>query len=224
MIDFLPQMLYGTWITIALALCSSIFALVLSLILVWFASSEIRLISFLARLYADVIRSVPELLIIFLIYYGSASMLTAFYGEYVEIGPFFSGVIALGLVFGAYAAEVIRGAINDIPRGQTEAGLAIGLNQVKTFMLIILPQVSRRALPGLGNLWLILVKETSLVSAIGLEELMRKSSIAAGVHHDPLTYYLVGAALYLLITTVSSTGLTVLEHRVNEHNFKGKRV
>jgi polar amino acid transport system permease protein len=131
------------------------------------------------------VRGVPELLWVLLIYFGTVTMMNSL-GEALgmpglELSAFAAGVIALGLCFGAYATEVFRGAILAIPKGHREAGLALGLSKARILSRIILPQMWRIALPGLGNLFMILMKDTALVSVIGLEEIMRHAQIGVTV-------------------------------------------
>lgn len=168
-----------------------------------------------AGAFTTVIRGVPELLVILILYFGGTVALTALFGRYVEVDAFVAGVFALTIVFGAYAAEVFRSAIQSVPPGQIEAAHALGLSKVETWHLVILPQMWRYALPGLGNLWLTLLKDTALISVVGLEDLMRKASVAAGATHDSLTFYLAAAGLYLSFTSASLVGLTLLERHAN---------
>jgi polar amino acid transport system permease protein len=137
---------------------------------------------------------------------------------YVDVSPFVAGFIALGLAFGAYATEVFRGAFLAIPPGQAEAARAAGMSRWLTLRRITLPQVwrfGRFALPGLGNLFLVLLKDTSLISVIGLDELMRKASIATSFTKEPFTFYLAAAVIYLMMTIVSMIGIHFLERRAN---------
>ena len=154
------------------------------------------------------VRGLPELLVVLIIYFGSSALLTTAAGwvghdGFVELGPYAAGVIALSLTFGAYATEIFRGAILAIPKGQIEAARAYGMGRTLTFRRIVLPQVWRIALPGLGNLFLVLLKDTSLISVIGLDELMRASTIAVGFTREPFTFYLLAAVLYLVMTIVT---------------------
>ncbi|MCO5148583.1 MULTISPECIES: ABC transporter permease [unclassified Shinella] len=169
----------------------------------------------LADVYTTIIRGVPELLIILILYFGGTVAMTAVFGRYVEVDAFAAGVFALTIVFGAYATEVFRAAIRAVPTGQIEAAHALGLSKMHTWRLVIFPQMWRYALPGIGNLWLTLLKDTALISVVGLEDLMRKTGVAAGATHDPLTFYTVAAGLYLSFTSVSLAGLTLLERRAN---------
>ena len=213
---FAGQLLAGAGVTILLAIASLAVGLVLGLAGATAKLSRYWFPRALAESYTTVIRGLPELLVVLVIYFGTSNLLTSIghwlgYDSYIEIGPFAAGVVALGLTFGAYATEVFRGAILAIPKGQTEAAHAFGMDRFLTFRRILLPQLWRVALPGLGNLFLVLLKDTSLVSVVGLEELMRKSSIAVGFTREPFTFYLAAAFLYLGMTVITMTGLHFAE-------------
>lgn len=215
--DYTLQLLIGAGITLLLGFCSAVFALTMATVFLLIAQLKSRVVNGFILAYSTVIRGIPEILVIFLTFFGAAVILTWINGSYAELSPFFAGVLALGLVFTAYAYEVLRGAFEAIPKGQFEASQSLGMSRAQGFFYIIFPQLMQRALPGLSNLWLILLKETSLVSVIGLEELMRKSSLAAGVKHDPLFYYCYGALFYLAITAFSEIALKGVTNSVNRH-------
>jgi polar amino acid transport system permease protein len=213
---FAAQLLVGAGVSIALALAALAVGLVLGLGGAAAKLSPRRWLRALAETYTTVVRGLPELLVVLIIYFGSSGLLTAVAGwfghdRFVELGPFAAGVVALGLTFGAYATEVFRGAILAVPPGQVEAARAFGMDRVLTFRRIVLPQVWRIALPGLGNLFLVLVKDTSLVSVVGLEELMRKAAIAVGFTRQPFTFYLAAAFLYLAMTVMATALLRQAE-------------
>ena len=210
------QLGVGAWMTVRVALASLALGLALGMIGALVKLSGFRRARALAEAYTTVIRGVPELLILLLFFFGGTVLLSRLWGlfgpdAYVEVDAFSAGVVALSLVFGAYATEVFRGAILAVPKGQIEAAKAVGMSRVLLFRRIMLPQVWRFALPGLGNLWLVLLKDTSLVSVIGLDELMRKAYIAAGATREPFTFYLAAALVYLGFTVVSVTGLQYFE-------------
>jgi polar amino acid transport system permease protein len=175
---FGPALLAGTLMTIPLALCALALGLVLGLLGALAKTSPNKFLQWLGGTYSTIVRGVPELLWVLLIYFGTVNLMrelgTLLGNPELELNAFAAGVIALGLCFGAYATEVFRGAILAIPRGHREAGQALGLSKVRIFWRIILPQMWRIALPGLGNLFMILMKDTALVSVIGLEEIMRR--------------------------------------------------
>ena len=202
------ELLLGAGVTLALAAVSLVFGLALGLALAIAKLSHSPGLRRLAEGCTTALRGIPELLIIFLVYFGSGFLmhrLGRLFGAdvHLEIGAFWAGATALSLVFGAFASEVFRGAFLAVPQGQTEAAQALGMSRGLTFRRIVLPQVWRYALPGLGNLWLVLVKDTSLVSVIALDELLRKTQIAVGVEKQPFTLYFAAALIYCAITAVS---------------------
>ena len=216
---FGPALLAGTQMTIQLALASLVLGLVLGLLGALAKTSPLKSLQWLGGTYSTLVRGVPELLWVLLIYYGTVSLMRSLADllgmESLELSAFAAGTIALGLCFGAYATEVFRGAILAIPKGHREAGLALGLSTPRIFWRLILPQMWRIALPGLGNLFMILMKDTALVSVIGLEELMRRSQIAVTASKEPFTFYMVAAMIYLGLTVVAMIGLHFLERRAS---------
>ena len=150
----------------------------------------------------------PELLLILLVYYGVPTLIQdiaegAGYEIIVDLNPFVAGVVTIGFIYGAFATEVFRGAFLAVPRGQIEAARAIGMSRALTFRRIVLPQMWRFALPGLGNVWMVLIKATALISVIQLPELMRNAQIAMGATKLPFTFFFVASLFYLGITIVS---------------------
>jgi len=207
------QILIGAGLTLAVAALSMIFGLVIGGLGAAAKLSQRRALRGLADAYTTLVRGVPELLILLLLYFGGTVLLTWIASEYVEVNGFGAGLFALSILCGAYATEVLRAAIQAVPKGQIEAARALGLRQTAMIRKVLLPQVWRLALPGLGNVWLVVMKDTSLISVVGLEELMRKSNIAAGATHRPFTFYAVAALIYLLFTTVSVIAIALLERR-----------
>jgi polar amino acid transport system permease protein len=174
-----------------------------------------------ALIYTTVIRGLPELLTLFMIYHGVGLLINQGLkwlspnNAYFELSPFLAGVIALALVFSGYAAEVLRGAWQSIDKGQKEAGLSLSLSRLQIFWFIERPQIMRLALPGLGNLWINLVKDTALVSVIALDDLMRMTNIAVGVTKQPFLFYLIVCGLYWMICILFERVLAYLEQRAN---------
>ncbi|WPP46240.1 ABC transporter permease [Pseudomonas sp. AN-1] len=214
---FGPALLAGTWITIKLALASLAVGLVLGLAGALAKTSKYGALQWLGSSYSTLVRGVPELLWVLLIYFGSVNLMRALADALgmhsLELSPFAAGVLALGLCFGAYATEVFRGAILAIPKGQCEAGQALGIGTFAILWRLILPQMWRIALPGLGNLFMILMKDTALISVIGLEEIMRHSQIAVTASKQPFTFYLIAACIYLSLTIVAMSSLALMEKR-----------
>ena len=222
---FADEFFLATWLVIQLALASAAIGLVLGLLGSWGKFSSSRLANRLAGFYTTCIRGTPELLVIWITYFGisllAQNIAGWLFGEeiYIEINAFFSGAIALGLVFGAFSTEVFRGAFLAVPRGQVEAALACGMSRRQTLLHIQAPQVIRYALPGLGNLWLVMLKDTALVSVVALDEIMRTARIGAELYNKPFNFYLVAALIYLVLTTFS---LLVLG-RVERWSARGVR-
>lgn len=210
---FGPQLLVGAGLSLKLWFASLLLGTCLGLAVAVSRLSERRLLRVLAGLYANIIRGIPELLVVFLLYYCSSATLSWLRGEYVELSAFGAGTVALALVFGAYCSEIFRGAILAVPPGQTEAAQALGHGKLGTFALVVLPQAWRHALPSFGSQCIILVKQTSLVSVIGLEELMRKGRIAVNATNEPFTFYMSVGAIYLAITVMLTVLLRLAEHR-----------
>ncbi|GFM52570.1 ABC transporter permease [Pseudomonas cichorii] len=203
--------------TVQLALSALCLGLILGLLGALAKTSPYKPLQWLGGTYSTLVRGIPELLWVLLIYFGTVNGMRAL-GEMLgipglELNAFAAGVIALGLCFGAYATEVFRGAILAIPKGHREAGLALGMSRSRILFKLILPQMWRIALPGLGNLFMILMKDTALVSVIGLEEIMRHSQIAVSVTKEAFVFYLVAAFMYLGLTILAMIGMHFLEKR-----------
>ncbi len=210
------EYLRATVLVIELSVASAAFAVVLGLLAAWGKLSGSRAAARIAGAYTTVIRGIPELLVIYIVFFGSSiglQKLFALFGYdgYVEINAFVTGVFALGLVAGSFATEVFRGAILAVPRGQIEAAKACGMRPSLVFRRNRFPQMLRFAIPGLGTLWLILMKDTALISVIALDELIRTSRIASEAERLPFTFYFVAAMIYLALTTVSTGGLQRIE-------------
>jgi len=174
----------------------------------------------LGNAYLVLVRGIPELLVIYLFYFGGATLASAvghWFGKtgYIDMPPFWVGALAVGLLSGSYQAEVYRGAFMAIPRGQLEAALAIGMSPFMRFRRVLLPQVLGHSLPGLGNVWQMTLKDSSLISVIGLVELMRASLMAAGSTRQYFTFYIIGGIGYLLLTGLSGRVFGLAEARVS---------
>ena len=210
------ELFYATLMTIAVSITAMIIGFSFAAIFTPLKLSKNKLLNFIANSYTTVIRGVPELLVIYLFFFGGtgAVMYVASifgYNEYIEINAFITGAFAIGIISGAYSTEVFRGAIQSIDKGQFEAAKTLGLSKVGQFFKIILPQTLRLAIPNLSNVWQITLKDTSLISVTGLVEIMRQSYIAAGSTRDPLFFYSFAAVLYLLLTFLSMKIINKLE-------------
>ena len=212
-------LLIGSWMTVKLAIAGLLIGLALGLIGAAAALSSFAPLRWLANTWNTLMRGLPEMLLVLILYYGTGEVLSRITGEYVTLSAFAAGATALGIAFGAYAAEVFRSALLEIPKGQREAALALGLSRRDTFTRITLPQVWRLALPGLGNLFIVLLKDTALVSIIGLDELMRQAENAANFTKLPFSFYLAASGIYLLLTFVA----VQIIQRMERHAHRGQR-
>ena len=198
----------GVQVTVTVALCSMALALVCGLIGAWGKLSANRVFNTGANTYTTVIRGVPELILILIVYYGTPTLIQDTLELYgidiiIDINPFLAGFMTLGVIYGAFATEVFRGAYHAVPKGQIEAAKAIGMSRMLLARRILLPQMWRFALPGLGNVWMVLIKATALISVIQLPELLRNSDIAARAVRMPFTFYFSASLYYLAIVSVS---------------------
>lgn len=207
----------GAGLTVAVALVSLVIAMVLGLVTALAKLSGIRPAVIAASVYTTIIRGVPDLVLMLLIFFGGQVLVNDLaplvgYEDYIDINPFIAGSITIGFIFGAYMGETFRGAILAVPVGLLEAGAAYGMSRRQVLFRILIPQMMRHALPGFGNNWLVLMKTTALVSVIGLEDMVRKASLAAGATRDPFPFYLAVAVLFLAFTTVSVLALRWAEN------------
>jgi histidine transport system permease protein len=214
---FGPILWSGTLMTVKLALLSLVVALALGLAGAAAKLSSNRLLSRIGTFYTTLVRAVPDLVLMLLLYYGMQIFLNeitdSLGAAQIEIDPFVAGVITLGFIYGAYFTETFRGAFLAVPRGQLEAGLAYGMSGARVFVRILFPQMMRFALPGIGNNWQVLVKATALVSIIGLGDVVRAAQDAGKSTLDFFFFTLVAGAIYLAITTVSNGVLAYLEKK-----------
>jgi arginine/ornithine transport system permease protein len=213
-----PSIWDGTLLTINVSLVSLAIAVLLGILGALAKLSGIGILRVLAQIYTTVIRGVPDLVLMLLVFFGGQMLVNqlatmAGYEEYIDINPYIAGVSTIGFIFGAYMTETFRGAILAVPHGQLEAGQAYGMSRSLVFFRILLPQMIRHAIPGFGNNWLVLTKATALVSIIGLDDMVRKASLAAGATRMPFTFYAAIALIYLMITTVSVYLLGWLEKK-----------
>ena len=214
---YLPFILDGFLLTLEVALLSLLIAMLLGLAGALAKLSTWRAARLLAGVYTTLIRGVPDLVLMTLIFFGGQMMINQIGDrlgwDYVDVDPFVSGVLTIGFIFGAYMTETFRGAILAVPRGEIEAGHAFGMSPIKVFVRITLPASVRHALPGFGNNWLVLAKTTALVSVIGLQDMVYNAGQAGGATREPFTFYFVVALLFLAITSVSEVGLRWLDRR-----------
>ncbi|MAA66646.1 MAG: ABC transporter [Alteromonadaceae bacterium] len=225
-----PSLMKGALVTVELALLSLLLAVVLGLLGASSKLSGNRLLVGGATIYTTLIRGVPDLVMMLLFYYGGqvvVNMLSDYiYYEYdidffFQFDPFIAGVLTIGLIFGAYMSETFRGAFMAVDSGQIEAGKAYGFSRWHTFRRIMLPQMLRHALPGIGNNWQVLLKTTALVSIIGLTDMVRVAEQASKAEHAPFKFFIPVALVYLALTAISELFIKWLNARVSVGVAKG---
>ncbi|EPC6192069.1 ABC transporter permease [Vibrio cholerae] len=235
------SILKGALLTIEVAVLSLLLAMLLGMLGALAKMAPYRWARAIATLYTTIIRGIPDLVLMMLIFFGGQILLNnglswfnefinqwltardpnhewvAYLPDYVDISPFVAGVLTIGFIFGAYMAESFRGAILAVDKGELEAAKAYGMSAAMSFRRILLPQMIRHAIPGFGNNWLVLLKTTALVSIIGLEDMVRISSLAAGSTKMPFTFYMAVAIIFLFFTSVSTGLLKLLERKFSIH-------
>ena len=213
------ELLAGVFITIRLAVLSFLLALILGVVLGFIALAKNRLLQGFWRTYASVLMGVPSILVVFFLYFNAPNLLKSAFNLRVDVTPFVAGLAALGIVYAAYVGEVVRGAVLNIPRGQWDAAHALGLGKLPLWWLIILPQVWRISLPGVTNVWMTTLKDTALVSLVGLTDLVRMADIAAAATQRPFLFYIVAGLVFVVFS-----GLTMLgSERIERWAFRGQK-
>ncbi len=212
------SILQGALLTVGVSLSALALAIVLGLAGATAKLSGHRPLAWTATVYTTLIRGIPELVLMLLIFYGGTMGLNHLLellgsSESLDINPFLAGVLTIGFIYGAYMTETFRGAILAIPKGQAEAAWAFGMGPVQTFMRITLPQMVRYALPGFTNNWLVLIKSTALVSLIGLKDMTFLAKQASAATREPFMFLLFTAGLFLVYTSLSLWALRWLNAR-----------
>ncbi len=215
------ELFYATLMTIAVALAALLIGFLLAGVFATFKLSNNKSLNIIGSLYTTIFRGVPELLVIYLFFFGGSGAVMYVakifgYNGYIEVNAFFTGAISIGIISGAYSTEVFRGAIQSINQGQFEASKVLGFKKNIYYYKIIIPQMLRLALPNISNVWQITLKDTSLISVTGLVEIMRQSYIAAGYTRDPLFFYSFAAVLYLFLTFFSLKLFNKLEKKYSK--------
>ncbi len=214
---YLPALLEGLVLTLQVSATSLAIACVFGLLGATAKLSGSRAARWSAEVYTTLIRGLPELVLMLLIFYGGQiginKLADAQGWGYIDIPPFAAGVSTVGFIFGAYLTETFRGAILAVPKGQSEAGLAFALTPAQVMRRIVLPQMVRHAIPGFANNWLIMIKASALVSLIGLDDMVHRAGLAAATTRAPFTFYMAVALIYLTLTSVSIFILSRIELR-----------
>jgi polar amino acid transport system permease protein len=214
------ELLAGTWLTLQISFLGYLIGLVFGLLGAWAKLSGNRTAFLVSETYTTLIRAVPELLLILLLYYSGSDAIARVLalvglGEQIQVNGFAAAVGTLGFVQGAYSTEVLRGAILSVPKGQMESAKAYGMSPALRFRRILFPLMFRYALPGLNNLWVNILKDSSLISVVGLSELVFTSKTAASGTKHYFFFYTMAGLVFMVLTTLSNVGVGVLERRVN---------
>lgn len=218
LLDYAPLLIGGFGVTVALALLSLVVATGLGIAGAAAKLGGGPLLRAVMAGYTTVVRGVPELVLIMLIYLGGERILNQTLApllgvEEILLPRFAAGVFAIGLIYGAYLTETFRGAYLMIPRGQTEAAKALGLKPRAILVKVLGPQLVRLALPGYANVWQVLVKATAVVSVIGLQDLVGRADDIGKSVREPFTFMFVALIAYLAITSVSNRAFAILARR-----------
>ena len=203
------EMLRAASVTLLLSLTAMSIGLFISIFGTLSKLSDKFYVRVIADIYTTIVRGIPELLVIYLLFFGGSNAVMGMaklfgYHGYIELNAFIIGSVAVGAISGAYSTEVMRGAFLAVPRGQIDAAKSVGMSKLVLFRRVLIPQVLRYALPGLGNVWQLTLKDTSLVMVTGLVEIMRQAHVASGSTYSPFTFYVTAALLYLILTTASN--------------------
>ena len=224
--QYFYSILDGAVLTVGVSLLALLVSIALGLLGAAAKLSGQPLLVGISTGYTTMIRGVPDLVLMLLIFYGGTigvNNLLEWLGSEatIDIEPFMAGVLTLGFIYGAYMVETFRGAILSIPKGQMEAAWAFGMGRVQAFVRITLPQMVRYALPGFTNNWLVLIKATALVSLIGLQEMTYIAKQASSATRQPFTFFLFTAAIFLAYTSVSLYALRRLNQRFSLGTKRG---
>ncbi len=222
LVERLPILIEGAGLTISVAVVALVVSLILGMVVALFCLSSSRILRFIGMSYTTIVRGIPELVLLLLIFYGGQKFINDLRFEWAErngvdvnainFSPFWTGAIVIGLIYTAYMAETLRGAILAVPSGQLEAANAYGLSKNRIFFRITLPQMVRHALPGVSNNWLVMLKATALVSLISLKDVVQ-IAYAAKTTGFAFTFFLFAAFVFLVFTSVSVVVFRFLESR-----------
>jgi octopine/nopaline transport system permease protein len=204
-------MLQAALMTVAVSCTAFALGSLIGCLIAWARIEGNRALNMAADAYTTVLRGIPDLLVIYLLYFGGSTALTALAHAlgakgFVGVDAFAAGAIAVGIISGAYQSEIYRGAFSAIASGELEAARAVGMARWLMFRRIIVPQALRFAIPGLGNVWQLALKESALISVVGLTEILRQAQVGAGSTRQPFAFFITAALLYLMLSAISGWG------------------
>lgn len=219
LLEYAPLMGQGALVTVSLAVLSLMLATLLGVLGAAAKLSGRLHWGAIAAVYTTIVRGVPDLVLILLIYFGGQRLVNDIGGifgvPYIEVSKYWAGVVSIGFIYGAYLTETFRGAYLTVPKGQQEAAFALGMRRIPTLWTVQAPQILRFALPGYGNVWMVLVKSTAVVSVIGLQDLVGIADKAGKATREPFLFFVAVILVYLAITSVSNFAISRAEIRVN---------
>lgn len=217
LIEYLPSLLRGAMLTLGVAFASLALAFALGLVGAMAKLAHTRWFVWPATVYTTLVRGIPDLVLMLLVFYGGQVWLNHMGDEYgwpyFDLNPFYAGFLTIGFIFGAYFTETFRAAFMAVPAGQMEAGRAFGMNGWQVFHRILFPQMLRHALPGIGNNWQVMLKSTAIVSMIGLSDMTWLADQAGRTTRQPFLFYMVVCVAYLIFTALSGRVFALLEKR-----------
>jgi polar amino acid transport system permease protein len=194
-------------VTLGVTICSLILGSMIGLLIAFFSIANIKVLNYIAYVYLAIVRGTPMIVQICILYFGISSILT--------LPQFWAGVIALAIHNGAYISEIFRGSIQSIDKGQMEAARSLGMSYPLGMRRIILPQAFKRAIPPLGNQFIILLKESALVAYIGMSDLWGTTMSIAGANYRPLETYMVTGLFYLVLVLLFTYAFGKMEKKFN---------
>jgi polar amino acid transport system permease protein len=220
LVGYFEQLLTGAVITVELAFSGYVLALTVGVAWALLRRLGNPVVTAVWRVYGSIFMGVPSVLVIFLLYYGGSAIVGGLAGliglrASVDVTPFQAGLAALTIVQGAYAAEVVSGAMRNVPRGQFEAPRALGIRPHQAWRYVIMPQVARLALPGLTNIWISVLKDTALVALAGLNEIVARSRTAAGATKEPFLFFIAAALFFIVFSAATLKFSARLERRLD---------
>lgn len=203
-----PLLAKATGVTIQLGVVSIFFGTIIGFVVALFKVSQVKILNIIGEIYTWVFRGIPLIVQLFIIYFGFSSA----FG--IDLTAKTAAVVGISICGGAYIAEIVRGAIQSIDKGQMEAALSLGMTRQMSMRLIIVPQTYRRLIPPLGNEFITLMKDTALASTITVTELLRTAQVYAGSTYKSFELYISAGVIYLFLTTIFTLALSYVEKRL----------
>lgn len=214
---YYPYYLSGAGTTVTISLITVLFGTIVGLVFALLKISENKFLRFISSAYIEIVRGTPVLLQVMICYYGLTNVIKfpEVYIMGMDVSRLIPGAIALSLNSGAYVAEIIRGGIVAVDKGQSEAAGSLGMSKTMTMRYIVLPQAIKNILPALGNEFVVVIKESSILSVISISELMFKADIVRGATFIPLEPLYVAAVIYFVMTFTTSRIISYFERKLN---------